>query len=281
MIDVVRHEGPGAFLERAEDWLLQDEDRHNLILSISYARARGEVEDPASFFASVEQQGNVAGCLVRTPPHKVLITALPSGSGPPVARALAEAFDEIPAVLGPVRGAEDVARSWVAGRGGEWRPGLVQRIYRLDQVESPAGVPGELREATSDDVDLAVRWGEGFARDAGIQFATRRESIERWIERRSLFIWQHGEPRSIAVAQGRTPNGIRVGYVYTPPPFRGRGYAGATVAHVSRRMLDSGLRFCVLYTDLSNPTSNLLYQRLGYYPIADVQDIDIVPAGAG
>jgi predicted GNAT family acetyltransferase len=42
-------------------------------------------------------------------------------------------------------------------------------------------------------------------------------------------------------------------------------------------MLDSGLRFCVLYTDLSNQTSNAIYQRIGYQVVQEVSDFDIVP----
>ena len=84
------------------------------------------------------------------------------------------------------------------------------------------------------------------------------------------------DPRRPAkLAQGRTPNGVRVGYAYTPPESRRRGYASACVAEVSRRMLNTGLSFCVLYTDLTNPTSNAIYQRLGYDAIADVRDFDI------
>ncbi len=71
---------------------------------------------------------------------------------------------------------------------------------------------------------------------------------------------------------GRTPNGVRIGAVYTPPKYRGRGYATACVAALSQRMLDTGLAFCFLYTDLSNPTSNNIYQRLGYHPVRDVVD---------
>jgi hypothetical protein len=82
------------------------------------------------------------------------------------------------------------------------------------------------------------------------------------------------------VAHGRTPKGARVGYVYTPPESRGRGYASACVAALSQGLLDGGVEFCVLYTDLSNPTSNAIYTRLGYYPIDDVRDIDLVPEGA-
>jgi predicted GNAT family acetyltransferase len=168
----------------------------------------------------------------------------------------------------------------VAERGGGWRPALEQRIYRLDAVEHPTGVPGALRVATHEDLDLAVAWGEEFARDAGQQFGTRRSTVEAWIEHGGLFLWEDDEPRSIAVAQGRTPNGVRVGYVFTPPESRGRGYASACVAAVSQTLLDHGISFCVLYTDVSNPTSNAIYQRIGYRPIADVRDVDVFAEGA-
>ena len=102
------------------------------------------------------------------------------------------------------------------------------------------------------------------------------EQISRMIERQDLRIWQDERPASMAVAQGVTPNGCRVGYVYTPTELRGRGYASALVAELSQSMLDSGLNFCVLYTDLANPTSNGIYQRIGYNAICDVRDIVIV-----
>ena len=77
----------------------------------------------------------------------------------------------------------------------------------------------------------------------------------------------------MAAAVETTPNGTRVGYVYTPPSFRGRGYASATVASLSQQLLDGRRRFCFLYTDLANPTSNAIYQRIGYQPVAEVVDI--------
>jgi predicted GNAT family acetyltransferase len=57
--------------------------------------------------------------------------------------------------------------------------------------------------------------------------------------------------------------------VYTPPERRGRGYAGATTAAVSQAALDAGVREVVLYTDLANPVSNALYERLGYRGVED------------
>ena len=64
-----------------------------------------------------------------------------------------------------------------------------------------------------------------------------------------------------------------VALVYTPPYFRGRGYATELVARLSQKWLDKGFARCVLYTDLANPTSNSIYQQIGYTPIADSLDI--------
>ena len=36
---------------------------------------------------------------------------------------------------------------------------------------------------------------------------------------------------------------------------------------------DGGRRFCFLYTDLANPTSNAIYERIGYVRICDSAEI--------
>src|SRR5262249_39695999 len=82
--------------------------------------------------------------------------------------------------------------------------------------------------------------------------------------------WDGSKPVSFAGYGGLTPHGIRIGPVYTPPELRGRGYASACVAALSQEMLDRGRTFCSLFTDLSNPTSNHIYQAIGYEPVIDV-----------
>ena len=81
------------------------------------------------------------------------------------------------------------------------------------------------------------------------------------------------QPVSLACFGGPTPNGIRIGAVYTPPAHRGRGYGTAVTAAVSQLNLDRGRRFCFLYTDLANPTSNAIYQRIGYEPVCDSREL--------
>ena len=88
----------------------------------------------------------------------------------------------------------------------------------------------------------------------------------------SLFVWDNDGPVSMAGWTGKTLNGVRVTFVYTPPEFRRHGYASACVAALTQRLLDEGNRYCCLYTDLANPTSNRIYQQIGYRAVCDVAD---------
>jgi len=151
-----------------------------------------------------------------------------------------------------------------------------QGLYRLDTVVPPPPTPGSVRPPRPDEADLLIEWMAGFARDAGAQFAVPPDEVRAWVARDGFFIWDDEGPVSVARAAGGTPGGMRVGFVYTPPERRGRGYASALVAAVSQIVLDRGFSFCTLYTDLSNPTSNRIYQRIGYVPVMDFVDADIV-----
>jgi hypothetical protein len=77
----------------------------------------------------------------------------------------------------------------------------------------------------------------------------------------------------MVAATRETTSGCSINTVYTPPRFRRHGYATAAVAALSGRLLESGRRFCCLYTDVANPTSNSIYAKIGYKPIRD--DVEI------
>lgn len=64
----------------------------------------------------------------------------------------------------------------------------------------------------------------------------------------------------------------RVGPVYTPPAYRRRGYGAAVTAKATAAALSAGAHYVVLYTDLANPTSNSIYQRIGYKPDHDAEE---------
>jgi len=183
--------------------------------------------------------------------------------------ALATRGDELPGVTGPVEAARAFAEGWSQARGVTASVTMEQGLYELTKVVLPApAAPGALRVARAEDAELVASWMAGFGGDARLpahESEALRKSAATRVASGGLFVWEHeGAPVSMATLQGATRHGIRVSFVYTPPELRGRGYASACVAAVSDRALASGKRFCTLYTDLSNPTSNSIYQRIGY-----------------
>lgn len=117
-------------------------------------------------------------------------------------------------------------------------------------------------------VDLLVDWTRRFADDTGSAVeADLRGRAVRLADSSRVWLWVvDGQPVSTALRSTSAAGVARVGFVYTPDECRGHGYAAGVTAHVSRQVLATGDR-CILYTQLSNPTSNAIYQRLGYRPV--------------
>jgi GNAT superfamily N-acetyltransferase len=274
-VNIDRFSDARAFLDRAEDWLLLREAEYNVVLGITDRLLRGDHPWTSPIYlATVETNGRVSGCAWRTPPHKLGLTRLPMESIPLLANDVAEVYSDIPGVLAPVAEGTEFAKCWSRSRDADWSLGIRQRIFSLEQVKSTSiPVGGTLQRAEAADLPLVAEWGAGFSRDTGIEDFDPLPYSEHLIRNGAVYLWQDHEFRSMAAAVGTTPNGTRVGYVYTPPSFRGRGYATATVTSLSRLLLDGRRRFCFLYADLANPTSNAIYQRIGYQPIAEVADI--------
>jgi hypothetical protein len=271
-MQLTRHETADAFLAHAGEFLGAREAEHNLILGLSSGLLVAPLMygEPA-YFAVVEQDGRVVGATMRTPPHNLILSELDdlAAIGPLLDDARA-VFGSLPGVVGPKEAVARFAAAWPA----EARLEIAQRAFRADHVDAPTGVPGRMRDYERGDRELAARWMEAFTHEAlpepppesSVEFVDRREASPDG----GIVLWEDGGAVvSMAGFGGRTPNGIRIGPVYTPPELRGRGYASALTAAVTQRLLDGGLRFCFLFTDLANPTSNSIYQRIGYEPVSD------------
>ncbi len=127
--------------------------------------------------------------------------------------------------------------------------------------------------ATQSDRFLLISWIKAFTEEA-IGKNEPEQNYQDWCDCRlsqnSLCIWQNDLPVSMASFSGATPNGIRINAVYTPPEYRQKGYASSCVAALSQNLLNRGYKFCFLFTDLANPTSNSIYQKIGYKLVCDV-----------
>jgi GNAT superfamily N-acetyltransferase len=206
--------------------------------------ARSQPYTPVTFTAGWTELGEVSDELARLDP-------------PPAALA------------GPTRIVDDVA----AVLGFPLTQRIEERLFRLDDLIPPRGVVGSARLAAPEDANFLADWYVAFTAEAfGLLppgFDARRMT-ERALVRSRCWIWsdETGVPRSMAVRHPAVRGTSRIGPVYTPPDARGHGFGSAVTAAASRDILDDGGVAC-LYTDLANPTSNKIYEALGYAAVLD------------
>jgi uncharacterized protein len=275
---------PSEFLAAAGPLLVADEARHNLILGIAGTLRDRPGAYPESRLWVVERDGAVVAAALQTPPLN-LVLAQPADDGAleALADGIAAEGVDLPGVAGATPEADAFADAWEPRSRARRRLRRAQRIYRLSNVRAPAGVAGRPRPATAEDRPLLVSWIEAFARetlDGGGALVTPERTVDGRLRGpdSGFLLWEDGAPVSLAGWGSPTATGIRVGPVYTPPEQRRNGYASAVTAAVSSEQLAAGRRFCFLYTDLDNPTSNKIYMDIGYEPVCDAVDYAFEPA---
>jgi hypothetical protein len=280
-VEVRRFDDPAAFFAHAAPFLERREAENNLILGLRgrLERDRRAFGDEDPYLAVAEDGGEVVAVAFRTPPHSF---GLAASERPDAVDAFADDVGgmKLPGVLGPNALAERFADRWRERAGVRAWLALAERIYEAREAFPPSGIPGLCRDYRPDDHDHAAAWMEAFVAEAlpgappgrdegGAAFVARRVADADG----GLVVWEDdGAPVSIAGFGSPTPNGIRIGPVYTPPELRGRGYASALVGELTAQLLAGERSLCFLFTDLANPTSNSIYQRVGYRPVADVCD---------
>ena len=274
MLETRRFDDADAFLDLAGPFLRGREPEHMLTLgSVETIRQLGG-RVTAGALVAVLRRGTVVATGTWSGPWELVVSEV---DDPRAIEALVEAFadDPLPGVHAPTEHVDRFVASWTTRNGGTARRILRERIHALERVTAPAGVPGALRRANPADRNVLIDWMQAFDVESFGAEAGRRDVAALADElvassHRKGWVWDDAGPVSTASTTGATPNGIRVGAVYTPPERRGRGYATACVAAVSQAELDAGRRWCFLFTDLANPISNRIYRRIGYEPVRDV-----------
>jgi GNAT superfamily N-acetyltransferase len=209
-------------------------------------------------------------------PYPALFTAGWDGTDLASAIELVGGLPELAGVSGPAATVE-VAAAALAGQRGQRRIGM--RLFRLDELIEPDPVVGEPRAATSAERDLIAGWYRAFGAEAGTLGANLEQAADQALNTGRVWLWcLDGHPVSLAGRRGPEAGSARVGPVYTPPAERGHGYGSAVTAVATRDILDLGA-IPALFTDLANPTSNKIYQALGYYPVEDRLQVMFEPPG--
>ncbi len=273
------HKSAESFLSVARTTLEQHECVNGLILGICMRLA----DDPgaygsAPYLATVGSAEDLRVAAVMTPPRKLLLHAVEDvgeGTLSLVARGLTRGPWRVPGVMAPEPVATAFASGWCRQTVARRREGMRQRVYELRSVFHPTYPAGRFERATREHLGLARRWAHFFHEDifGDDQHERSVRAAEGVLMRGDMFLWIDGVPRAMAGRTRPTPRGWAICHVYTPPEHRRQGYGTAVVAALSQNILDEGKEFCTLYTDLSNPTSNSIYRKIGYRAVADVIDI--------
>jgi predicted GNAT family acetyltransferase len=276
-----------TFLTRAGTFLHSQPGLHTLPLTVTEnLRRRGPhiYGDGAPEFGMLEQDGAVRATFFRTPPHRLNLTVLTPEEADVLAARLAALGQRLPGVHADRDTATAFAEAWQRHTGATATLRERNRLYRLGTLTVPRPLPpGGPRVAGEADREQLIRWHDEFVAAVGSGvFQDAAEWADARIEQGGITFWEtpDGTPAAMAGTTPQVAGQVRVAPVYTPAHLRGRGYAGAATAEVSRAALAAGAREVLLFTDLSNPTSNGLYQRIGYRPVADFAVYDFTGRSA-
>lgn len=272
-----------AFYKDVHDVLKRHEAQNliplgNLIIGHE-GRDKTEWRDPANWLmATVSDERGIRLTALMTPPHNLTLYATDNTIDPDAIQCLIDGLEgwEIPGVMTEKALAEQFARAYAGRKGWTWYTMMDQRIYELTEVNPAIRKIGTLRRLDEKDLHFFPYWAEAFYAagrkhdNANMAIPQDAEHYLYRIASGKLYILEDGGvPVSMAGFTRELPTSIGVAFVYTPPYFRRKGYATSVVAQISQLALDQGYERCVLYTDLANPTSNSIYQKIGYRPVCD------------
>jgi RimJ/RimL family protein N-acetyltransferase len=229
-------------------------------------------DDPVIYGWYESADGQLDGAFLQTPPFPVLVATLPAGSAADLIMQLGT-HTGLPAAINlPSPDEADFGAVWAQETGGSATAVERSRLFRLERLVPPEPLPpGAARVAGPSDRELLIEWHLAFGREA---HAGAPENAGRTVDDRlshaGLRLWEaEGVPVAMAGSTREVAGVVRIAGVYTVPVYRQRGYGGAVTAQASQAALDAGASAVVLFTDLANPTSNALYQRIGYRPVCD------------
>ncbi|MEV8317328.1 GNAT family N-acetyltransferase [Streptomyces sp. NPDC059900] len=271
------------FLSVAGEFLRSDPATHTVLLTACETlRTQGlhvYGDGVPHFGIRAAGDGIVEGVFVWTPPHRLALSPLADKAAvDDLAALLYDAGEKLTGAGAERDTAEAFARAWQRHTGTTAEVAVHDRLYRLGTLTPPAPAPqGAARVVTEADRELLIRWHREFGEALG---EPRAMASGTWADSRIAYggitLWEtpDGTPVAMAGRTRRVAGQVRVAPVYTPAAHRGRGYAGAATAEVSRAALAEGASEVLLFADSANPTSTGLYERLGFRPVRDFAQYD-------
>ena len=226
----------------------------------------GEADDDQQATGlTIHQNGELIGCGLVPPKWNLMLSRCGPEASRRVATELARRQITLRGILAPEADGDIFARQWNELTGAPTTFSMRMGVYELEQVippERPAA--GHMRQATHEHFELWTQWVDAFGKWVNSPYDDPRKVAQDGLDAGRFYLWHDPDPVSMAAFKGETPSGAHILLVYTPENHRGHGYASSCVADLSRELLGRGMSTLFLNTQMNNPTSNSIYQRIGY-----------------
>jgi hypothetical protein len=278
-----RYATPTAFGAEVLDLLLEHEVQNNL--PISFIRNERGFDTSDWLLASVKDANGAvvltAACTATSSPtpaspvraaHNIVLYETGNRPNNAALKLLSDELKSAGFALPGVGANQELTNRFAeiyAGSGNYHRQHTFH-IMRLDKVNKIPRAPGHCRTLREEDMYFMPYWERTFGEECKVEYydiETHANRMRKLIGGGRFFIWEDGCPVSTASNRRNTENGAVVNSVYTPPFYRGKGYASSVVAELSQTLLDQGHKFCCLFADAENPISCGIYRKIGYYDL--------------
>lgn len=273
-VNITLYTDARSFIKKAGKMLYARETINNLMLGVSERLLNDPSAYKDPFFATLtDENDEIVLAAVLTPPHNMILAGN-HNFNVGISVLISYIQDNqinIPGVIGPVHISESFMKTWKRMVKESGKIKMRQRVYEVRSVLMPSLPQGRFRVAFPEDNAILTKWLRAFTDEIlGDEESPPPDIVQGFISDGQVFVWEkEGEPVAMAMKTRPIAHSVTINGVYTPPEHRRQGYATALVARLSQHLLDSGYEFVNLFTDLDNPTSNGIYQKIGYHPVTD------------
>ncbi|MDX3236973.1 GNAT family N-acetyltransferase [Streptomyces sp. ME03-5709C] len=266
---------PEVFRSEAGAFVASRPDLHTMLLSgldtIEHLASAGKAPPSVLGWWRDRDGAATSAAFVWTPPHLLAATTLSRPAAQQLAGLLSSPAHPFTQLLSDDASVSAFSDAWEKADGSVPKSGPRLRLHRLEHLVRPdPAPPGAPRSATEGDRRLLHDWCARFVAEAGSLGADLDAFVNERMSKGGWRLWTvDGEPVAMAAMTSPVAGTARLTPVYTLPEHRGRGYGAAVTAAVSQAARDAGAEHVLLFTDLANPMSNSVYQRIGYRPLSD------------
>jgi len=264
------------FLNHTQNFLEIDEATNSLMLGLAIAN---KSVDDNSLYLNITENETILFAAIQTPSRNLIVCGREEGMISYITTLINYFKDEnidIPGINGPAKLVSQLSEAFCESYNWKSKIRYNQVVYQLTEIENNPNLEGNLKIATEDDLPLIGKWMDTFFEES-LQISDSegaKATAKKKISRKEVYLWEKVSIVAMTCIARHTANGISINYVYTPNHQRKKGYGTKLVAQVSTLMLKKGYKFCTLFADQDNPSTNRIYQRIGYKTVGEFRTVE-------